>query len=56
VQDFVAFPAKCNQVGLGVTAKGTAPSDVVNIKVPGASASLAAPAIAFQDFSAQPGV
>jgi len=30
----VAFPAKRDQIGLGVIAKDTAPLDVVNIQVP----------------------
>ena len=48
--DLVAFPAKRDQVGLGVVTQGAAPSDVVNIEIPGASTFLAAPTIAFQDF------
>jgi hypothetical protein len=54
VQDLVAFPTKRDQVGLCVVTKSAAPSDVVNIEVPGASTFLAALTIAFQDFPSQP--
>jgi len=43
----MAFPAKRDQVGLSVVTQGAAPSDVVNIKILGASTFLTAPTIAF---------
>ena len=49
----MAFPAKRDQVRLYIVTKGAAPSYVVNIEVLRASTFLTAPAITFQDFSAQ---
>jgi hypothetical protein len=54
VQMLVAFPAKRDQVGLYVVAKGAAPSHVVNIEVLGASTYLTAPTVTLQDFPIQP--
>jgi hypothetical protein len=56
VQKLVAFPAKRDQVGLGIVTKAAAPSQVVNIEILGASTFLTAPTITLQDFSTQPGI
>ena len=54
MQNFVAFPTKSDQVGLSIVAKGAAPYHVVNIEILGAPTFLTPPAVAFQDFPAQP--
>ena len=50
----MAFPAKRNQVRLGVVTKGAPPYQMVNIEILGGSTSLTAPTVTFQDFSTQP--
>ena len=56
MQNLMACPAKCDQVGLRVVTKGAAPCRVVNIEILGASTFLTAPTITLQDFSPQPGI
>jgi len=54
VQNFVAFPANRDQVGLQILSKSAAPPQVVNIEIFEAATCLAAPVIALQYFFAQP--
>jgi hypothetical protein len=56
VLKLVAFPAKRDQVGLGIITKAAAPSQVVNIEILGAFTFLTAPTITLQDFSTQPDI
>jgi len=52
----VAFPTERDQVGLCVGTQGATRSQMVNIKILGASAFLTAPTITLQDFSTQRGI
>lgn len=56
MQNLVAFPTECDQVGLSIVTKVAAPFYVVNIEVLAASTFLTAPTITVQDFPSQPGI
>ena len=53
VQNFVAFPAKRNQIRLDVVTKCAAPSQVVNIEILEGATHLTAPVVTQQDFFTQ---
>jgi hypothetical protein len=46
----MAFPAKCDQVALGMVAKGAPPYYVVYVEILGASTLLTAPTVTIQYF------
>ena len=54
MENLVAFPTKCDQVGLCVVSKVASPSQMMNVEIPEGSAFLAAPTITLEDFLMQP--
>jgi len=46
----MAFPTKCDEVGLSVIPKSATPNHVMNVEILRASTTLTAPTISLQNF------
>jgi hypothetical protein len=50
VENLMAFPTKCDEVGLSVIPKSATPNHVMNVEILRASTTLTAPTISLQNF------